>query len=183
MLKIYIHQGPSWSCSHGSWIYNYLSNKCLSPLTLWVRIPLRQCVIDTTLLLKVALITLNPSVKEYSLQGWTYFCAENIWEKTFKTKQPRLERRKQKNRLIIYLSSRQFGMTGCTSRDNKLYKHHLLYVVNIYVLVLVLHSVKDMISFTTRKNPLFSIWTLISTYYMYSTSVQQSSSSSTYSNY
>jgi hypothetical protein len=130
-----------------------------------------------------ALITLNPSVKEYSLQGWTYFCAENIWEKTFKTKQPRLERRKQKNRLIIYLSSRQFGMTGCTSRDNKLYKHHLLYVVNIYVLVLVLHSVKDMISFTTRKNPLFSIWTLISTYYMYSTSVQQSSSSSTYSNY
>jgi hypothetical protein len=37
-------------------------------------------------------------------------------------------------------------MTGCTSRDNKLYKHHLLYVVNIYVLVLVLNSVKDMIS-------------------------------------
>jgi hypothetical protein len=30
----YFH-GPSWS--HGSWIYNYLCNQCLSPLTLWVR--------------------------------------------------------------------------------------------------------------------------------------------------
>ena len=28
--------GPSWSWSYGSWIYNYLCNKCLSPLTLWV---------------------------------------------------------------------------------------------------------------------------------------------------
>ena len=29
----------SWSWSHGSWIYNYLCNQCLSPLKLWVRIP------------------------------------------------------------------------------------------------------------------------------------------------
>jgi hypothetical protein len=28
----------SWPWSYGSWIYNYLFNQCLSPLTLWVRI-------------------------------------------------------------------------------------------------------------------------------------------------
>jgi len=35
-------KGPSWSWSwsHGSWIYNYLSNHCLSPPKLWIRIPL-----------------------------------------------------------------------------------------------------------------------------------------------
>ena len=32
--------GPSWSWSYGSWIYDYLCNQCLSPLTLCVRIPL-----------------------------------------------------------------------------------------------------------------------------------------------
>ena len=47
------HQGLSWSWSHGSWIYNYLCNQCLSPLKLWVRIPLRRCVLDTTLCDKV----------------------------------------------------------------------------------------------------------------------------------
>jgi len=30
---------PSWSWSHGSWIYNYLCNQYLSPLK-WVWIPL-----------------------------------------------------------------------------------------------------------------------------------------------
>jgi hypothetical protein len=30
---------PSWS--YDSWIYNYLSNQCLSPLILWVRISIR----------------------------------------------------------------------------------------------------------------------------------------------
>ena len=30
---------PSWSWWHGSWIYNYLCNQCLSPLTFWVRTP------------------------------------------------------------------------------------------------------------------------------------------------
>jgi hypothetical protein len=28
-------QGSSWSWSYGSWIYNYLCNRCLSPLTFW----------------------------------------------------------------------------------------------------------------------------------------------------
>jgi uncharacterized membrane protein YidH (DUF202 family) len=33
----------SWSCS---WIYDYLCNRCLSPLTLWVRTSLRWVVLD-----------------------------------------------------------------------------------------------------------------------------------------
>ena len=37
--------GPSWS--YGSWIYNYLCNQCLSPLTLWVLIPIMvRCTIQ-----------------------------------------------------------------------------------------------------------------------------------------
>ena len=32
--------GPSWSWSYGSWIYNYLCKQCISPLKLWIRIPL-----------------------------------------------------------------------------------------------------------------------------------------------
>ena len=42
--------GPSWS--YGSWIYNYLCNQCLSPLT-WVRIPSRRGVLNATLCDKV----------------------------------------------------------------------------------------------------------------------------------
>ena len=33
-------EGHLWSWLHGIWIYNYLCNQCLSPLTLWVRIQL-----------------------------------------------------------------------------------------------------------------------------------------------
>jgi hypothetical protein len=46
-------EGPSWSSLYGSWFYNYLWNQCLSPLTLWVRIPLRWRVLDTTVYDKV----------------------------------------------------------------------------------------------------------------------------------
>ena len=42
-------KGPAWSWSYGSFIYNYLCNQCLSPLTLWVWILLRRRVIDTSL--------------------------------------------------------------------------------------------------------------------------------------
>jgi len=47
--------GPSWSWSwlHGRWMYNYLCNQCLSPLTLWVRTQLRRGALDTTLCDKV----------------------------------------------------------------------------------------------------------------------------------
>ena len=30
-----MEEGPSWLWSYGSWIYNYLCNQWLSPLTLW----------------------------------------------------------------------------------------------------------------------------------------------------
>ena len=43
----------SWSWSYGSWIYYYLCNQCLSPLTLWVQTPLRQGVLSATLCDKV----------------------------------------------------------------------------------------------------------------------------------
>ena len=43
----------SWSWSYGSWIYDYLCNQCLSPLTLWVRISLKRGVLNTPLCDKV----------------------------------------------------------------------------------------------------------------------------------
>jgi hypothetical protein len=43
----------SWSWSYGSWIYNYLCNQSLSPLTLWVLTPLRWGALYTTLCDKV----------------------------------------------------------------------------------------------------------------------------------
>ena len=43
----------SWSWSYGGWINNYLCNKCMSPLTLWVQIPLRRGVLYITLCDKV----------------------------------------------------------------------------------------------------------------------------------
>ena len=49
-LHVLIYWGLSWSWSYGSWIYNYLCNQCLSPITLWrVRIRLRWDVLDTIL--------------------------------------------------------------------------------------------------------------------------------------
>ena len=51
--SLLLFKGQSWSWSFGSWIYNYLCNQCLSPLTLWVWIPLRRGVLDTTLCDKV----------------------------------------------------------------------------------------------------------------------------------
>ena len=43
------YKETSWSWSYGSWIYSYLCNQCLSPLMLWVCIPLRRGVFNTTL--------------------------------------------------------------------------------------------------------------------------------------
>jgi hypothetical protein len=44
------HHNPSCPWSYGSWIYNYLCNRCLSPLILWVRLSLRArcrtCICD-----------------------------------------------------------------------------------------------------------------------------------------
>jgi hypothetical protein len=48
-------QGLSWLWSYGIWIYNYLCNQCLSPLTLWVRTQLRRGVLDATIYDEVCL--------------------------------------------------------------------------------------------------------------------------------
>ena len=45
--------GLSWLWSYGKLIYNYLCNRCLSPLMLWVWILLMQGVLDTALCYKV----------------------------------------------------------------------------------------------------------------------------------
>ena len=45
--------GPSLSWSFVSWIYNYLWNQYLSPLTLWVRTQFWRGALDTTLCDKV----------------------------------------------------------------------------------------------------------------------------------
>ena len=42
ICALFIWNGPSWPRSYGSWINNYLCNRCLSPLMLWVRVPLRM---------------------------------------------------------------------------------------------------------------------------------------------
>ena len=44
-----------WSGWYDSWIYDYLCNKCISPLRLRVWIPLRQGVLNTTLCDQVCL--------------------------------------------------------------------------------------------------------------------------------
>ena len=45
--------GLSSQWSYCGWIYNYLCNQCLLPLTLWIRISLRGGVLNTTLCHKV----------------------------------------------------------------------------------------------------------------------------------
>ena len=58
LLISYIY-GPSWSWSYGSWIDNHIFSQCLLQLTLWVRIPLRRGVLDTTLCEKVCVCDLR----------------------------------------------------------------------------------------------------------------------------
>ena len=53
LLILYPSRGPSRTWSYGKWIYNYQCNQCLSSLTLWVWIPLRRGVLNTTLCDKV----------------------------------------------------------------------------------------------------------------------------------
>jgi hypothetical protein len=53
-------RGSSCSWSYGNWIYNCLCNQCLSPLKLWVRIPL---------LLKTKC---TPTDKEGPSWSWSY---------------------------------------------------------------------------------------------------------------
>ena len=52
-LIILTQEGLLWSWSYGSWIYNYLCNQCLSPLTLRVWTLFWWGVLNTTLCDKV----------------------------------------------------------------------------------------------------------------------------------
>ena len=45
----FYYMGSLWSWLYGSLIYNYLCNQCLSVLTLWVWIPFKWGVLNTTL--------------------------------------------------------------------------------------------------------------------------------------
>jgi hypothetical protein len=43
LLNLFVWSSGPWS--HGSWIFNYLCNQFLSPLVLWVLLPLRaRCI-------------------------------------------------------------------------------------------------------------------------------------------
>jgi len=53
LKRLYFQNTVYLAWSYGSWIYNFLRNQCLSPLTLWVQILLRWGVLDTTLCDKV----------------------------------------------------------------------------------------------------------------------------------
>ena len=52
-LAIVLSLSPSRSWPYGSWIYIYMSNQCLSPIKLWIRIPLMARLLDATLYNKV----------------------------------------------------------------------------------------------------------------------------------
>jgi hypothetical protein len=60
----------SWLWSYGSLIYDYLGNQCISLLTLWVRFPLRRCVLDTTLCDKVC---------QWLATGWWFFPGTSVF--------------------------------------------------------------------------------------------------------
>jgi hypothetical protein len=49
LTNIYLQLGPSWPWTYHSLIDDYLYNRCLSLLTLWVRIQLRRVILDTTI--------------------------------------------------------------------------------------------------------------------------------------
>ena len=61
-IVINITQGQSWSWSHGSWIYSYPCNQCLSPQTLWVRTPPRQGLTRYNIMWYSLSLTCNRSV-------------------------------------------------------------------------------------------------------------------------
>ena len=68
----------SWSWSYDSWIYNYLFNHCLSPLTLWVWIPLRRGVLDIH-------VTLCDKVCQWLTVGRCFFLSGTPVSSTNKT--------------------------------------------------------------------------------------------------
>ena len=73
---INLTQGPLCLWSYGSWIYNYLCNQCLSPLTLWVWIPLMRGVLDATWCDKVC---------QWLAVGWWFSSPSTLVSSTNKT--------------------------------------------------------------------------------------------------
>jgi len=70
--------GLSWPWSYGSWIYNYLCTQCLSPLKLWVRIPLMaRCIRYNIIYMWWSLsVTYDRSVVFY---GYSSFLHQQSW--------------------------------------------------------------------------------------------------------
>ena len=71
---------------YGSWISNYLCNQYLSPLTLWVRIPLRLGVLDTTLCDKICQLLatgqwFSPGTPAFSTNKTDHHNITEIWLK------------------------------------------------------------------------------------------------------
>jgi hypothetical protein len=84
LCTFYFNLGPSWSWSYGSWNYNCLCNQCLSPPTLWVWIPLRWGVLDTTLYnLKLRTFSSN-LIHNQMISCVMFFFIYNIWKSGFK---------------------------------------------------------------------------------------------------
>ena len=87
-----IAKSPSLSWSNGSWIYNYLHNQCISPLTLWVRAYSWRGVLDTILYDKVCqwLATwqwFSPGTPVSSTNKTDHHnIAEILWKETLSTK-------------------------------------------------------------------------------------------------
>ena len=76
-------QGPSWSC--GSWIYNYMCNQCLSPLT-WIWNPLSRGVLHTTLCDQVCSILWYPVLIELVL-NLSLICCVFSFKEVHKTRE------------------------------------------------------------------------------------------------
>jgi hypothetical protein len=81
LVAVYIshvlfNQGPSWSWSYGSWIYNYLCNQCLPPQKLWIRIPfMARCTLYNIMWYSLS-VTCNRSVV---FSGHSGFLHQSNW--------------------------------------------------------------------------------------------------------
>ena len=74
---VHMNMGPSWSWSYGSWIYCYLINQCLSPLTLWVRTPFMQMCTRYNIMWQSLSVTCNRSVVFSGYSG--FYSTNKTW--------------------------------------------------------------------------------------------------------
>ena len=96
----------SWSWLHGSWIYNYMCYRCLSPLTLWVRIsPIGRCNRYN--------IIRDKGFQWFAIGRW--FSPGPTVSSTNKTRQPRY------NWNIVESGVKHHNPNPISLRDSKLY--------------------------------------------------------------